>query len=48
MAKIAIIRNTYGGTQYLQKALNYVSDKRALSAEAMVLIYMIRVQHTIR
>ncbi len=31
MAKVSIIRNTYGGTQYLQNALNYVSDSRAMS-----------------
>ncbi len=30
MAKVSIIRNTYGGTQYLQNALNYVSDSRAM------------------
>lgn len=30
MAKVSVIRNTYGGTQYLQKALNYVSDSRAM------------------
>ena len=30
MAKIDIIRNTYGGVKYLQNALNYVSDDRAL------------------
>lgn len=30
MAKINVIRNTYGGTQYLQNALNYVSDNRAI------------------
>lgn len=29
MAKIDIIRNTYGGLKYLQKAVNYVSDYRA-------------------
>lgn len=30
MARISVIRNTYGGTQYLQNALNYVTDERAL------------------
>ena len=30
MAKIDIIRNTYGGLDYLQNALAYVSDERAL------------------
>lgn len=30
MAKVSVIRNTYAGTQYLQNALNYVSDSRAL------------------
>lgn len=30
MAKVSVIRNTYGGTQYLQNALDYVSDSRAL------------------
>lgn len=30
MAKIIIIRNTYGGTEYLLNALEYVSDARAL------------------
>ena len=30
MAKIDIIRNTYGGLEYLQNALEYVSDDRAL------------------
>lgn len=29
MAKIDIIRNTYGGLGYLQRALNYVTDSRA-------------------
>ncbi len=31
MAKIDIIRNTYRGVNYLQNALNYVSDSRAMS-----------------
>lgn len=35
MAKIDIIRNTYGGLQYLQKALNYVTDDRAMSIEGI-------------
>ncbi len=30
MAKVSVIRNTYGGPQYLQNALNYVSDSRAM------------------
>ena len=30
MAKIDVIRNTYGGLEYLQNALDYVSDDRAL------------------
>lgn len=30
MAKIDVIRNTYGGLDYLQNALNYVSDSRAI------------------
>ena len=30
MAKIDVIRNTYGGTTYLKNALNYVTDSRAL------------------
>lgn len=30
MAKIDIIRNTYGGLNYLHKALEYVADYRAL------------------
>lgn len=30
MAKIDIIRNTYGGLEYLQNAVDYVSDERAL------------------
>ncbi len=30
MAKISVIRNTYGGSQYLQNALNYVTDSRAM------------------
>ena len=30
MAKIDIIRNTYGGLDYLNNALDYVSDCRAL------------------
>lgn len=30
MARISVIRNTYGGLEYLQNALNYVSDSRAL------------------
>lgn len=30
MARIDVIRNTYGGSQYLQNALNYVSDSRAM------------------
>ena len=30
MAKIDVIRNTYGGLDYLQNALNYVSDNRAI------------------
>lgn len=29
MAKINVIRNTYGGLEYLQRALNYVTDTRA-------------------
>ena len=29
MAKIDIIRNTYGGLEYLLNALAYVSDDRA-------------------
>ncbi|WP_294412857.1 relaxase/mobilization nuclease domain-containing protein [uncultured Ruminococcus sp.] len=29
MANIIVIRNTYGGTEYLQNALAYVSDNRA-------------------
>ena len=30
MAKINVIRNTYGGLEYLQRALNYVTDTRAM------------------
>lgn len=30
MAKIDVIRNTYGGLGYLQRALNYVTDSRAM------------------
>ena len=30
MAKIDVIRNTYGGLEYLNNALGYVSDDRAL------------------
>lgn len=30
MAKIDIIRNTYGGVNYLQNAVDYVSDERTL------------------
>lgn len=30
MAKIDIIRNTYGGLEFLLNALAYVSDDRAL------------------
>ncbi len=30
MAKIDVIRNTYGGLDYLQNAVDYVSDERAL------------------
>lgn len=30
MAKIKVIRNTYGGLEYLQNAVNYVTDERAL------------------
>ena len=30
MARISVIRNTYGGSQYLQNALNYVTDSRAM------------------
>lgn len=30
MAKIDVIRNTYGGLEYLHNALNYVSGNRAL------------------
>ncbi len=30
MAKIDIVRNTYGGLEYLQNALYYVSDERSL------------------
>lgn len=30
MAKIDVIRNTFGGLQYLQNAVNYVTDERAL------------------
>ena len=30
MAKIDVIRNTYGGLEYLQNALAYVSDGRAI------------------
>lgn len=31
MARIVIIRNTYGGVEYLKRVLNYVRDGRALS-----------------
>lgn len=31
MAQIDVIRNTYGGLSYLRRALNYVSDDRALN-----------------
>lgn len=30
MAKIDMIRNIYGGLEYLQRAVNYVTDDRAL------------------
>lgn len=30
MAKIDVIRNTFGGVNYLQNAVNYVTDERAL------------------
>ncbi len=30
MARISVIRNTYGGPQYLQNALNYVTDSRTM------------------
>ncbi len=30
MAKIDVIRNTYGGLEYLQRALNYATDTRAM------------------
>ncbi|MGN1086274.1 MAG: relaxase/mobilization nuclease domain-containing protein [Porcipelethomonas sp.] len=29
MARVIVIRNTYGGILYLKKAINYVSDSRA-------------------
>lgn len=31
MAEIIVIRNTYGGLKYLNNALNYIGDNRALS-----------------
>lgn len=31
MARIKVIRNTYGGTKYIQNALSYVTDERALN-----------------
>lgn len=30
MEKVIVIRNTYGGLKYLNTALNYISDERAL------------------
>ena len=34
MAKVKMIRNTFGGSEYLKKALNYIRDERAIAGGA--------------
>lgn len=34
MAKVIMIRNTFGGCKYLQKALKYIRDERAIAGGA--------------